>query len=194
MFKDKLKKLREQKGISQYELADKLYVSRSAIAKWENGNGIPSDVNLEALCKFFGVEEEWIFDRKDMKEMVEKLDKKNGKVFWFGLGIVLPFLLIVLSILGFFKCDCGDEICISLFVPNRSVFILLAENNIAIVIFALLVYLYQIVFSFIYWKKDFKNGKLIQIINLAVSVVCFIVTFIIAYNIGIEENFRLFFM
>ena len=194
MFKDKLKELREQKGISQYELADKLFVSRSAIAKWENGNGIPSDVNLEALCRFFGVEEEWILDRKDMKEMVEKLDKKNGKVFWFVLGIVIPFLLIVLSILGFFKWDCGDEICISLFVPNRSVFILLAENNIAIVIFALLVYLYQIVFSFIYWKKDFKNGKLIQIINLAVSVVCFIVTFIIAYNIGIEENFRLFFM
>lgn len=194
MFKDKLKKLREQKGISQYELADKLYVSRSAIAKWENGNGIPSDVNLEALCKFFGVEEEWILDRKDMKEMVKKLDKKNGKVLWFVLGIVIPLLLIVLSILGFFKWDCGEEICFTLFVPNRSAFTLLEENNIAIVIFALLVYLYQIVFSFIYWKKDFKNGKLIQIINLAVSVVCFIVTFIIAYNIGIEENFRLFFM
>ena len=194
MFKDKLKELRIQKGISQYELAEKLFVSRSAIAKWENGNGIPSDVNLEAICDFFCVEEEWILDRKDMKEMVEKLDKKNGKVFWFVLGIVIPFLLIVLSILGFFKWDCGDEICISLFVPNRSVFILLADNNIAIVIFALLVYLYQIVFSFIYWKKDFKNGKLIQIINLAVSVVCLIITFIIAYNIGIEENFRLFFM
>ena len=194
MFKDKLKELRIQKGISQYELAEKLFVSRSAIAKWENGNGIPSDVNLEAICEFFGVEEEWLLDRKDMKEMVENLDKKNSKVLWFVLGIVIPFLLIVLSILGFFKWDCGDEICISLFVPNRSVFILLAENNIAIVIFALLVYLYQIVFSFIYWKKDFKNGKLIQIINLAVSLVCFIVTFIIAYNIGIEENFRLFFM
>ena len=194
MFKDKLKELRIQKGISQYELAEKLFVSRSAIAKWENGNGIPSDVNLEAICEFFGVEEEWLLDRKDIKKMVENLDKKNSKVLWFVLGIVIPFLLIVLSILGFFKWDCGDEICISLFVPNRSVFILLAENNIAIVIFALLVYLYQIVFSFIYWKKDFKNGKIIQIINLAVSVVCFIVTFIIAYNIGIEENFRLFFM
>ena len=194
MFKDKLKKLREQKGISQYELAEKLFVSRSAIAKWENGNGIPSDVNLEAICEFFGVEEEWLLDRKDIKKMVENLDKKNSKVLWFVLGIVIPLLLIVLSILGFFKWDCGDEICITLFVPNRSVFTLLEENNIAIVIFALLVYLYQIVFSFIYWKKDFKNGKLIQIINLAVSVVCFIVTFIIAYNIGIEENFRLFFM
>ena len=194
MFKDKLKELRIQKGISQYELAEKLFVSRSAIAKWENGNGIPSDVNLEAICEFFGVEEEWLLDRKDIKKMVENLDKKNSKVLWFVLGIVIPLLLIVLSILGFFKWDCGDEICITLFVPNRSVFTLLEENNIAIVIFALLVYLYQIVFSFIYWKKDFKNGKLIQIINLAVSVVCFIVTFIIAHNIGIEENFRLFFM
>ena len=59
-----------------------------------------------------------------MKEMVEKLDKKNGKVFWFVLGIVIPFLLNVLSILGFFKWDCGDEICISLFVITPSVFVI----------------------------------------------------------------------
>lgn len=58
MFKDKLKELRIQKGISQYELADKLSVSRSAITKWENGNDIPSDVNFEAIYEFFDVEEE----------------------------------------------------------------------------------------------------------------------------------------
>ena len=40
MFKDKLKELRMQKGISQYELAENLFVSRSAIAKWENGNPV----------------------------------------------------------------------------------------------------------------------------------------------------------
>ena len=194
MFKDKLKELRIQKGISQYELAEKLFVSRSAIAKWENGNGIPSDVNLEAICEFFGVEEEWLLDRKDIKKMVENLDKKNSKVLWFVLGIVTPLLLMLLSILGLFEWRCPGEICPSIYVSPKGILILLAENNIAIVIFALLVYLYQIVFSFIYWKKDFKNGKLIQIINLAVSVVCFIVTFIIAYNIGIEKNFTLFFM
>ena len=33
MFKEKLKELRENKGLSQYELADKLFVSRSTIAK-----------------------------------------------------------------------------------------------------------------------------------------------------------------
>lgn len=126
--------------------------------------------------------------------MVKNLDKKNSKVLWLVLGIVIPLLLILLSILGFFKWDCGDENCIALVIPNRSVFILLAENNIIIVIFALLVYLYQIVFSIICWKKDFKNSKLIQIINLVVSVICFLVTFIIACNIGIEKNFILFFM
>ena len=50
MFKDRLKELREKNGVSQYELANKLFVSRSAIAKWESGNGIPSDVNLETIC------------------------------------------------------------------------------------------------------------------------------------------------
>ena len=194
MFKDKLKELRIQKGISQYELAEKLFVSRSAIAKWENGNGIPSDVNLEAICEFFGVEEEWLLDRKDIKTMVENLDKKNSKVLWFVLGIVTPLLLMLLSILGFFEWRCPGEICPSIYVSPKGILILLAENNIIIAMLVLLIYLYQIVFSIIYWIKDFKNGKLIQIINFALSVVCFIVTFVIAYNIGIEKNFILFFM
>ena len=194
MFKDKLKELRIQKGISQYELAEKLFVSRSALAKWENGNGIPSDVNLEAICEFFGVEEEWLLDRKDIKKMVENLDKKNSKVLWFVLGIVTPLLLMLLSILGFFEWRCPGEICPSIYVSPKGILILLAENNIIIAMLVLLIYLYQIVFSIIYWIKDFKNGKLIQIINFALSVVCFIVTFVIAYNIGIEKNFILFFM
>ena len=42
MFQDKLKELREKANMSQQTLADKLFVSRSAVAKWENGNGVPS--------------------------------------------------------------------------------------------------------------------------------------------------------
>ena len=34
MFKDRLKELRQKEGLSQYELADKIFVSRSVIAKW----------------------------------------------------------------------------------------------------------------------------------------------------------------
>lgn len=75
MFKDKLKHLRESMGLTQKELAEKIYVSRSAINKWELGNGIPSDVNLDAICKLFNVSEEWLLDRNDLKIIAEKIEK-----------------------------------------------------------------------------------------------------------------------
>lgn len=194
MFKDKLKELREKEGLSQQALADKLFVSRSAIAKWENGFGIPSDVNLESICKLFDVDEEWLLDRKDMKDVVEKLDNKNNKVLWFVLGIVIPLLLILLSILGIFEWRCPGEICPSIYISPKGILILLADNNVVIAMLVLLIYLYQIVFSIIYWIKDFKKGKLIQIINLSLSIICYIATFIIAYNLALNNNYILFFL
>ena len=83
MFKDKLKELREKEGLSQQELADKLFVSRSAVAKWENGNGIPSDVNLDTICKFFDI------DKKQLKPKNEDYAYTKGK------KIKLLILLII---------------------------------------------------------------------------------------------------
>ena len=45
--------LRKQKGISQEQLAEKIYVSRQAITKWESGNGIPDIENLIAISNLF---------------------------------------------------------------------------------------------------------------------------------------------
>ena len=194
MFKDKLKELREKEGISQQALADKLFVSRSAVAKWENGNGIPSDVNLEAICKFFDVKEEWLLDRVDIKEEVKKLNSKNKKIIWFILGIIMPLVLVILSLFPFFEWGPVKEaIYISLFIPPRGVFVSLAKDyNYYIVVITLLIYIYQFTFSFIYWKKDMRKGKMIQIINLSISTICFIITFIIAYKVSIDNGFHLF--
>ena len=54
-FKDRLKKLRKEKAISQQELANAIYVSRSAVAKWENGLGIPNQASYEALLSYFNI-------------------------------------------------------------------------------------------------------------------------------------------
>ena len=98
MFKDKLKELREKEGLSQQALADKLFVSRSAIAKWENGNGIPSDVNLSEICKFFGVDEEWLLDRNELKETIKNVDNKisNMNILFFStICFILIFCLLI---------------------------------------------------------------------------------------------------
>lgn len=52
-FKDRLKEQRKQRKLSQQKLADEIFVSRSAVAKWENGLGIPNEASYTALLTFF---------------------------------------------------------------------------------------------------------------------------------------------
>ena len=53
--KDILLKLRTAKGLSQEELAAKLYVTRQAVSRWENGETVPNTETLKLLSKFFDV-------------------------------------------------------------------------------------------------------------------------------------------
>ena len=53
--KDVLKDLRNKKGLSQEELADKLFVTRQAVSRWENGNTVPNADTMKLLSKFFDV-------------------------------------------------------------------------------------------------------------------------------------------
>ena len=54
-FHEKLQELRKQKGLTQEELAEVLFVSRTAISKWESGRGYPNLDSLKAIAKFYGV-------------------------------------------------------------------------------------------------------------------------------------------
>ena len=53
--KDVLLKLRTEKGLSQEELAEKLYVTRQAVSRWENGDTVPNTDTLKLLSRFFDV-------------------------------------------------------------------------------------------------------------------------------------------
>ena len=59
---EKIKDARIQNGLSQEELAVKLSVSRSAIAKWESDKGIPDITNLKAIAELFQVSVDYLID------------------------------------------------------------------------------------------------------------------------------------
>ena len=54
-FNEKLQELRKRRGLTQEELAEALYVSRTAISKWESGRGYPSIDSLKSIANYFSV-------------------------------------------------------------------------------------------------------------------------------------------
>lgn len=53
--KDIIAELRSQKGFSQDELAEKVFVTRQAVSRWENGETVPNTETLKLLSKVFNV-------------------------------------------------------------------------------------------------------------------------------------------
>ena len=62
IFAKKLKQLRQQTGWSQEQLADRLNVTRQAVAKWERGAGFPDIDNMQALAKLFNTSVDELLD------------------------------------------------------------------------------------------------------------------------------------
>ena len=73
---EKLKELRKKRGVSQQELADAIFVSRSAVAKWESGKGSPSKDAITALGEFYNVPDGYLVTDEPENVIV----KKNKRV------------------------------------------------------------------------------------------------------------------
>ena len=87
-FNEKLQELRKQKGITQEELAKKLYVSRTAISKWESGRGYPNIDSIKAISKFFSITIDELLSTDEALMIAEEESKEKEKHFCdlaFGL-------------------------------------------------------------------------------------------------------------
>ena len=100
-FNEKLLELRKQKGLTQEELADALYVSRTAVSKWESGRGYPNIDSLRAIAKFFSVTVDELISPDEALTLGNEDKKQTGKRIRdlvFGLLDVCALLLVFLPI------------------------------------------------------------------------------------------------
>lgn len=108
-FSHKLKELRKARGISQVELADALHVSRSAVAKWENGLGMPGKESLSILADYFGVSKgDLMADSKDESNK-SKMSDRDKRIIARG-AIISVSAFLALTIAGIFIEPIGDVI------------------------------------------------------------------------------------
>ena len=64
----KISSYRKRKNLSQNELAERMYVSRQLVSKWENGTGIPKIDHIIDLCEILDVNFEELLCLNDEKE------------------------------------------------------------------------------------------------------------------------------
>ena len=89
-FGDKLKLLRTQNGMTQEAFAEKLNVSRSAIAKWEANNGMPEISSLKIISQVFRVSlDELLNDEKGICESVVRENYTESDYFGYLCDIEL---------------------------------------------------------------------------------------------------------
>lgn len=78
IFSEKLQLIRKNKGLTQEELAEKLSVSRQAVAKWESGQVYPEITNLIQIGNLFNVTVDYLV--RDQECMINCADESNENI------------------------------------------------------------------------------------------------------------------
>ena len=102
-FNEKLQELRKQKGLTQEELAEILFVSRTAVSKWESGRGMPSIESLKAISKFFAVTLDDLLSSEELLVIAEddhKQKEMHIRDLIYGLLDCSMALLLLLPFFG----------------------------------------------------------------------------------------------
>ena len=100
-FHEKLQELRKQRGLTQEELAQRLYVSRTAISKWESGRGYPNIESLKAIAAFFSMTVDALLSSDEVLTLAEKSQrqtKSHARDLVFGLLDLCAILLLFLPL------------------------------------------------------------------------------------------------
>ena len=100
-YNEKLQELRKNKGLTQEELAEVLYVSRTAISKWESGRGYPNIESLKEISKFFDVSIDDLLSGEKLISIAEKENKSNIRNMCdllFGIVDLFSFILVALPL------------------------------------------------------------------------------------------------
>lgn len=102
-FKEKLQQLRNMNNMTQQQLADKLYVSRTAISKWESGRGYPSIDSLKAVAKLFDLSVDKLLDSNELVQLAQDNIKERSQNLcnmFMGITDCIVAVLFFLPLLG----------------------------------------------------------------------------------------------
>ena len=130
-FSEKLQELRKSRSMTQEELAESLFVSRTAVSKWESGRGYPSIDSLKEISRFFSVSIDDLICSDEMITVAENEKREVADKYVSLICNVLDILLVILMFIPMFGNGTASSETVSLFALSginplvKTVFVLI---------------------------------------------------------------------
>lgn len=167
-FGEKLQQLRKQRGMTQEELAEALFVSRTAVSKWESGRGYPNIDSLKAIAKFFSVSIDGLLSGEEIVSLAEDESKSSTRRFCnmlFGTVDLFTIMLVVLPLYPNPIDGYTYSVCLVNYTGTTSF-----NRNVYWVIFLALVVLGVIKLLLTHFEKK-RGNEMVTYVSLALGII-----------------------
>ncbi len=102
---EKIAMLRKARGLTQEQLAEKLFVSRTAVSKWETGRGMPGMDSLQQMAKFFGITLDELLSTEEIISIAERENRENLRRFASRTDGILDLAAVTGMVLPLYKTE-----------------------------------------------------------------------------------------
>ena len=168
-FAKKLKELRKEKGLTQKELANQLFVSRTLISKYESGAIYPTKENAEKIAQFFNANLSDLIDSNETISIAFNDQETNSNKIHKALSFLIIYLSTLINVLFFLPIvaysyyDYSHGLPPIIYQKFTLPIVVTINNGNPIVIITFLSFLCNVVLSLISLK--FKRVLIIKIVN-----------------------------
>lgn len=173
---EKIKQLRTDKNWTQEELAGKIFVSRTAISKWESGRGYPSIDSLKALSAIFGVSIDQLLSNDELISLAENDSKIKSQKMQDLVFAALDSMVGLLFFLPFFGQTIGSNIQMVSLLNLSEMTTLLQGSYIVLCTISLLFGLVEFVFVINENERWRKNKVIISLGLMLLITLSFILS------------------
>ena len=175
-FGEKLKIFRTKAQLTQDELAEKLFVSRTAISKWESDRGYPNIESLKAIAKFFSVTVDELLSSDEVLTIAEEDNRRKEKHFRDLIYGLLDLCIVMLLFLPIFAEKADGMIQSVSLIALESVQLYIKIAYLAVVIGIITMGVLTLALQNFQAKAWIKSKTTISLILGAIAVLVFIIS------------------
>ena len=166
-FGEKIQKLRNQNKWTQEQLAEKLYVSRTAVSKWESGKGYPNIDSLKDIAKLFNKSIDELLSSEEIIDIAKKENTSNIKKANNLIYALLDIISVLFIFLPLYAQKSENFVYSVSLISTNDISNIIKISYIVILSILSLIGIFEFIMNFIDNKK---NQRIVNIISLVVEI------------------------